>query len=168
MIDEEQGLVYFKNVRAVDSRGTITAGDDLVNPQSGTVTPSGYASNSIAGEQLGAVGNGTLVTFSGTAAAKPVRPESLRITVESDAVNYAVDDGKGNLLGIGVKVGTVNYATGAISITWAAAPANAKKILMSYHQNLEAAADIPEIESYFDSKTVKARAYALNPFGCAA
>lgn len=74
-------------------------------------------------------GNGTIVTFAHTAAHLSVVPGTVTITAGSVV---ATDDGNGSLTGTGIAAGTINYATGVISITYSAAPANTTPITMAY------------------------------------
>jgi hypothetical protein len=158
-VDEERGTVYFKNIRGATTKGSVTAGDVLVDPRKQIVTPSGYSSNYITGEVLTTTAAAT-VTYAGTLDHLPARTESVKITVQDDAATYCLDDGKGNLLGKGLS-GTINYTTGAISITFAAQPAQPKSVFVEYQINLERASDLSQIDTFFDSKAVSARVFAL-------
>jgi hypothetical protein len=131
----------------------------LVDPRKNIATPSGYSSNYVTGEVAATTAAAT-VTYSFTLAQVPLKSESLKITVQDDANTYCVDDGKGNLLGKGIS-GTVNYSTGQVSVTFAAQPAQPKSIFAEYQVNVERAADLPQIDTYFDSKAISARVYAL-------
>ena len=158
-IDEEQGAVYFKNVKAGTTKGSITAGTTFASATSAGTTPTGYASNYVEGEVVG-TGDGATTTFSATLAQKPVRSQTVKITLEGSTTVFGQDDGKGNIIGAGVS-GTINYTTGEISLTFTTAPESGKKIYASYQSNLELAEDIPSIQTYWDSTTVMARVYAL-------
>lgn len=159
-IDEERGNVYFKNVRSVNTKGSQTAGDTIVDPRALIKTPSGYSNDYISGEVLVNTGGSPTTSASGTLDALPVRSETIKVTVESDPNTYAIDDGKGILLGVGVS-GTVNYTTGAIVLNFAVAPAASKNIYVEYQQNYERSSDIPQIDTFFDSKGIMAKIYAL-------
>jgi hypothetical protein len=159
-IDEERGNVYFKNIRSATTRGSQTAGGTLVDPRSQIVTPSGYSSNHIAAEVGASTGGTPGTSYNFTLAAKPVRSETVKITIQDDAATYCQDDGNGKLLGIGV-FGTINYITGAVALTFAVAPAANKNILVEYQQNYELSSDLPQIDTFFDSKGIQARIYAL-------
>jgi hypothetical protein len=165
-IEEEQGTVYFRQVRAADTRGTATAGDKLQDPRQIGKTLSGYASAEVTGE-TGDTGDGSATSFSFTLAAAPVKAQSLRIRMETgtaEALDIGAapggDSNVGRLYGTGVS-GTVNYTTGAVALTFAAAPANGNDILCDYQQNMEKSEDLPQLDSFFDSTSVKAKVYAL-------
>jgi len=158
-IDEERGNVYFKNIRAATTKGNLTAGQTLVDPRTGVVTPIGYSSGLISSE-TGATGNGTLKAFSFTLVAKPIKSESLKISVEGSTTVYGEDVGSGKILGAGVW-GTVNYVTGEVALTFGDAVANGKKVYATYQQNFELSADLPQIDTFFDSKGVTAEIFAL-------
>jgi len=167
-IQEEKGIVWYKTVRATDTKGNNTANDVLVDPRSTIKTSEGYSSNFISGEEGADTGGTPTTTYGFTLAAKPIRSETLKITVEDDATVWCKDVGAaegsngtvGQLLGIGLS-GTVNYVTGVVALTFAVAPAANKKVYAEYQQNLELADDLPQIHTYYDSTTVQAYVYAL-------
>lgn len=76
-----------------------------------------WGNTAVSGESLG-TGDGTATTFSGTLVNQPVHRKTLTITAGGSSVT---DDGEGTLSGDGT--GTINYDTGAYSVTWSAAPA---------------------------------------------
>jgi len=164
-IEEERGIVYFKTVRAANTKGSQTAADVLVDPRVNIVTPNGYSNNSITNE-VAATGDGSTKTFSYTVAALPVRSETMSVTLQDSTTVYAQDVGAssgsdvGQILGAGVW-GTVNYVTGAVSLTFGTAPVTGKSVFVSYQQNYELSTDIPQIDSSFASQTIQAKIYAL-------
>lgn len=166
-IGEERGTVYFKNVRSSDTRGSQTAGDVVVDPKSGVVTPSNYAGNKTVGE-VGDTTAGSTVDYSFTLVNKPIRSETLKVTVEDDPSTYALDvgvaegdpSGEGRVLGVGLS-GSVNYTTGVVTLKFAVQPTVSKKIYVEYQQNFEKSTDIPQINTVMDSKGIMAHVYAL-------
>ena len=85
----------------------------------------------VTGESVGA-GNGTLKTFTGTFAAAGA-PKTIMYPSISDTVETFVDDRDGLLIGSLGGTGTINYATGAYSVTFNTAPLNAQAITASYY-----------------------------------
>ena len=165
-IEEESGYVYFKQIRSQDTRGSQTSNDLVVDPRQSMVTPSGYASNSLQAVNVEPTVAATLV-YNFTLPAIPLRSESLELHLLADSSVLAKDVGPvqggdphvGQLLGQGLS-GSVNYLTGDVSVTFAADPGNSQ-IVASWQQNFELANDIPRIQSYMDSKSVRAHMYAL-------
>ncbi len=86
------------------------------------------ASASYAGELFG-TGDGTTTTFSHTMQNPPVLPGSLTVTAGSVT---ATDNGQGTLTGTGVSSGSINYSTGAATITYSTAPASGTAITANY------------------------------------
>ena len=80
-------------------------------------------------------GNGALTTFSGTVTPAPFSSGSLAVVAGSV---FGLDNGSGSIVGTGVLSGTVNYTTGAVSVTFGAAPANgtAVQVGQSYITNV--------------------------------
>jgi len=158
-IAEQRGLVYFKSAKAQNTKGNMTANDDIMNPYSGMKTPNAYAGNAVSLEVVG-TGNGALISFTATLANKPVAG-SLQISIESaPATIIALDDYKGVITGTGVS-GTINYSSGVVVLNFAVAVVNDVDVYVSYGQNYESSTDIPQIQSYYDSATIDAAIYAL-------
>jgi len=72
----------------------------------------------------------------------------------------ATDDGSGYLRGYDIQ-GTINYTTGAIVVECVDDPGDNNTIYAAYHQDFEAATDIPKIVSKLTTKGVFAHVYAL-------
>lgn len=80
-------------------------------------------------------GDGVDTSFSGTLPYTPVGKRSLRIahTQGGTLIDDGVDDGAGNITGTNIAAGsTINYATGAITINFTAAPDNATGIRVDF------------------------------------
>jgi len=92
--------------------------------------PHGLVANQKLAEWLGE-GDAAEVTFSGTLRDPVVHFSTLSIVA---AAITATDDGSGNLTGTGVTSGTINYTTGAYTITYAVAPADGVQVLATYYQ----------------------------------
>ena len=158
-IEEEQGLVYFKEVVALDSAGNVTAGDILSAANQPPKAQQGYASGKVTAEVIG-TGNNTDVTFAGTLAQGTARKQSVKVSVVGESAFYAEDNGEGVFVGRNLVSGTINYDTGAISITWAGAPVSGD-IVVDYHENFEVRTDLRQIDMRWTSQLVKAHPYAL-------
>jgi len=167
-IDEERGSVYFKQIRSGTTRGSQTSGNVVVDPRSNVVTPTGYSNSAFEDVNVQAT-VGAQVVYAFTLPAIPVKSQSLRLSLSSNSAIEAVDVGPapgasntniGRLFGNGLS-GTVNYTTGAVSVEFANDPLAANQIVGSWQQNFELATDLPQIDTYFDSKPILARIYAL-------
>jgi hypothetical protein len=93
------------------------------------------------------VGDGSTTSFTGTLT-PPVLPGSIQVI--AGAV-IGTDNGVGAISGAGISSGTINYATGAISVTYAAAPAAGVQVLVDYspttNQILVLSLDILELKT---------------------
>lgn len=140
-IEAESGTVKYRKIFAKNTHGTDTAlalsllmtrfsdANDFMTLFLGTDTDKiGDTPQSIG------TGNDVLVTFGGTLTTTPVLPHSVSVT--AGAV-VATDDGNGVLSGAGVTSGSINYATGAISVTFDVAPVNTTDILAEYRDTLD-------------------------------
>jgi hypothetical protein len=154
-VEEERGIVYFKSVRVGTDKGNLKDGDVLADVERGRViTPEGYAGN--------------IYTFSHTVAdtnsAKSfditLNPDSCRrMTIKVNCgTAYGQDDGEGNIVGVGLS-GTVDYKNAVLHLEFATAPT--QNIVITYQGNYELEPDIPRIYTFWDSKQIMARIYAL-------
>lgn len=103
---------------------------------------------SYSGEAFG-TGDGTTTTFSHTMANVPVLLGS--VTITAGAV-VATDDGLGNLVGAGVSSGSIDYDTGATSITYENPPASGTSITTGYTDAVYTAVG-SQRDATFDEKT---------------
>jgi hypothetical protein len=85
----------------------------------------------VAGESVG-TGDGTTKTFNATLAQITGVRTAFFVEV-TDTVETFRDNRNGGLIGSAGGTGTVNYATGAISVTFNTAPANAQAITANYY-----------------------------------
>lgn len=84
--------------------------------------------------EAAATGDGATLTFSGTLAFKAGFPKRTCMYVRiTDGVEILTDDRDGNLVGNLGGTGTINYATGAYSVTFHTAPLNLAPITASYY-----------------------------------
>lgn len=83
------------------------------------------------GEAYG-TGDGTTKTFAHTLTVVTGKKTAMYVSV-TDTVETFIDDRNGNLIGTLGGTGTVNYATGAVSVTFNTAPAGAQAITCSYY-----------------------------------
>lgn len=169
-IDEERGTVYFKTVRDATTRGSQTAGEVVVDPRTNVVTPIGYSNNEFNNVAVSGTTASTL-TYTGTLAGAPVKSESFVVSLASNTAVQGKDIGSyesfpnnsdvGAIWGAGIS-GTINYISGAWSVTLAADPGtHANNIIVSYQQNYELSTDLPQIDTYFASVGIFANVYAL-------
>lgn len=163
-MNAQKGIIYFKNLRAENTKGNLSAGQKVIDPKTGVVTPKGYASNKIIGEEVVTTVAAQVAyafSFGG-----PVRKEFTKFSTDiagvfgEDVGPRGSDMNIGTILGAGMS-GTINYTTGAVSIVFAADPTVGKKVFAEYQVNLEESADIPKMSSFLDSTMIEAHAYAL-------
>ena len=157
ILSEQQGLIYFENVKATVSRGNVTANQSLAKGAGAKdVYPRGFAGETTYGEVL-TEADGSTTLYSGLSLSNtPIRKYYVKITAGTTEIT---DDGKGNLIGAGV-TGTVNYVNGAVSLTFLTAPTDGTVITADYATDFETSFT-PKINTELDSKLVKAEHFAL-------
>ena len=119
-------------VKAVADQGVLPAGLLLSRNGSGLAVP--YAETT--GEAVG-TGDAEATEFTATLANTPVQEGSVVITDGVETFN----DHLGALFGDGGGSGRINYRTGAVEVTFAAAPANEASITAEYYNDLTGVLD---------------------------
>lgn len=161
-IPSQKGIIHYKNIEAAQTKGNLQAGETFIDPTTGIKTPRGYANNEVI-ETIGE-GDGSEDSFAAVLSFNPTRNQFLQIFVGGELVARDQGDlstrGLGEIWGKGVS-GTVTYATGAIELKFDEPVADTVVIEAKYQENYEAAEDIPKIESYWASKDIEAKVYAL-------
>lgn len=164
-IEEESGIVWFKNVRASQTKGNLTQNETFLEPTTPFKTPKNYASGLVEKEVLGTVTGGLETQFTGTLETFPVKRGSCVIYFQNEGAGAytekARDNDKGVLVGEGYW-GTINYDTGAFVINTAAGLTDENDVIaIDYQEDFEGAEDLPRINVFWDSKNIRAKIYAL-------
>jgi len=156
-VESPSGLVRFKDLVAISTRGNVTAGQKLRSSDS---KPDVFAlnwSNSKNVNETAFTGDGSTVTFNFTLAQKPVKPFSVNFTWNGMASNMVLrDNGEGLLYSIsGVHAdGTINYDTGVCQLVFDVAPANTLAFKVEYVTLFEADGSIPLMQTLYRTKNV--------------
>ena len=175
-IEEEHGMVYFKEIRTAAVRGDIAA-DSIIARSDGAPSAFPGADNDPFAGDRAVVGT---VTTEGTgphaitaaAAFRPLRPYKTEViaTVRAgtpSTLKFRDLDGDGKLLNAEGGVGTVDYETGAISITLPAShplvtdSVSNDNLVYWASTDFESQDTIPTIVMKLTSKAVRARVFAL-------
>lgn len=130
------GAIFYFELKYGDSKGGVAAGDKLVKDFNRT-----YSAQYVDGELIG-TGDAVATAFSATLAWTPVIAGKLKVV--AGAIT-GQDDGAGAITGTGIASGTINYTTGAISVTFSAAPAAAEKVQALYEYNAEGSSKVPTV-----------------------
>jgi hypothetical protein len=155
---EEHGIVYYKAIKAMQTSGGYTSGDTIASPL-GRDNPGQGTLGGGRKQVTLATGNGVLTAFSGNLAGAPIRP--YRLDVNIVGVGYGKDDGQGKILGFGFS-GTIDYTTGAWTITCTPAPANGTGIISAiYDTDIDSAASLDKIQGSLLTKDIRAQIWAL-------
>lgn len=155
-IDEEKGIVYYKNVVATSTRGNINQGQTLFAPIGGEVnTPIGYASDTTT-VAVGKTVAGTR-TYNFNLGNVPLRPYKQSVRVGDI---QGRDDGNGHIVGYGIQ-GLIDYRTGVASIQFFEDPTPDEDILFTSCQDMEGAKELPSLILKLTTKSVDAQTFVL-------
>jgi len=154
-----RGVVYKVLSKASQTRNGLTKGDTLFKS---------YSTSSYASEEQydtsAIVGNGSTTTFNYVLPVLPVRPGTFFLQIGSVAgtdtgVNGATT---GQITGSGISSGSINYVTGAVSITFSTAPAVGASFVQSWNASHEANPNIiPEVQIDVEHQPYEVDSYPL-------
>jgi hypothetical protein len=151
-------IVYW-NWIVGSTKGSYVQGQRLFDANTGKQDAGFNFSNEVIdAEQIG-TGNGVLVTFAATLKFHDgggVRPGTVRVVAGAQEM---FDDSNGSMTG--GAGGTIDYATGAISVTFSAAPAGAVAVVSSYRWDSEGSKLLPEVDVQIITSTVETERRAL-------
>ena len=131
-MNAKHGAIFYLQYLYGNNKGSVQAGTAMNNPFTGVEGQFNFSNDVIDGESVG-TGDGATVEFSTSLGYTPVRKKS--VIVKAGSIE-ASDDGNGNIVGIGVS-GTVDYATGAIALTFSAAPALDAAVVAVYRYDMD-------------------------------
>lgn len=154
------GEIFFQDFRYGTTKGNVTSGDVLFSPfQSGSGDI--YYSSEMVYQEPDAVGDGSTVAFSFTLVQIPVVVSNVTITdsVETFTASAVTPT---TLVGDLGGSGTINYTTGAVTLTFNTAPINLASVISTYKINYENTPDlIPQIDTNVYSYAIEAEKRAL-------
>ncbi len=112
-----------ESVTVKSGEGAVSRGQLLIQEVIGGKWVKYTSPTAVASEAVGS-GNGTAKTFSATLANKNIAPGTVSVTAPIGGSNVTLyDDGEGSLKDAsGNHVGTINYVTGDLSLTFGTAP----------------------------------------------
>lgn len=159
----EDGMWYLSPVYASSKRGATA---NSVTHESDTERYASLDEEQSAGETP----NGSVVAFTATLANAPMKPFFVRVLLTDASGNTTIvaqDNGDGVLVGPSLNAGatnTVNYTTGAITVTFTTAPATGSEVVFKYIYDYEDPAqyeDLGEIELRLRKVNFKLRSFRL-------
>jgi hypothetical protein len=159
-IEERKGLVWFKNIVSRTDRGDGTKDEILLDAKAGRTGLLEEFAGEMIKNEVDATGDGSQTDFAFVVKYPEVRIRTLEITVDDQPETKLLDDGKGNLIGIGGK-GSVNYSTGEVQVSFDTAPGDGVSVRSTYATNLEDLQELQTINTEFDSTEITARTFAL-------
>ncbi len=143
-------------------KGTYVPGQKIFDAQSGHRDIGVDFSNDKVNEEIIGAGDGVEKVFAATlkfADGGGVRPGTLAITATVGASPVVVtDDANGGLVGM---VGTINYRTGALAITYTTEPDDATAISASYRWDSEGSNLLPQIDIQITTTSVDTERRAM-------
>lgn len=181
-IEEQIGIIYFRNFVAQTARGNVQVGDKLISSRAVPDRfPTGFAGNQITGEQFINVAGGGTQSFSnvqlGGSASFMVPVDPRLVTIYGSAVcasgtatftAMTPDPTTGAFSGaaaagasiIGV-TGTVNFQTGQVSLSLSANPTGQTSFFANYSPMPEGMTDNTKAILVMDAMNVQTQDYIL-------
>lgn len=156
-IEEQSGLVYFRELRNVGAHGGFTNGQTILSPLTGPAKHDGTLGAQRQVVDLGK-GTGSTKEFT-TVIGKPVTPGTVVVNVEG--LGEGRDNGLGQLLTFGGYAGTVNYDTGEIKIKTDEDLAADKKVRAMFDVEVDRSNSIDKIQAGLVTKEVRAEIWTL-------
>lgn len=157
-VKEEHTIVYFKTTTTNDAsynatQGVIADPRKLDNPGDGFLGASRVKIN--AGN---ITSSATELTGNIDAKYLPLRPRYVEVAI--DGVGFGKDDGQGNFVAFGFE-GTIDYVSGAYTITAAKAPSEDKAVTIIADRDTDAAKEITKVQTQLQTTDITAEVYAL-------
>lgn len=151
-------LIFFVDARYDSNKSPAQIGTEAISPLTGHQPSIDFTSELVSGITVG-TGNGSTATFAGTYAQQlPIRRNS--VVVQAGSV-IGTDDGNGNLIGSGISTGTINYTSGAFTVTFAVDPANTVPVTLEYRYVMEGNINRPKFSTNITSAQVIAETRSL-------
>lgn len=151
------GEIRYLKINYGSNKGAIKSGDTMMSTFAGGTSETSYSSSEVEGEAVIAAGT----TLKGNLAWTPVVPGTVVLTI---GTTQLPDDGAGKIKADGKVVtadGTIDYATGAFSVTLAAESHDDATFSYSYN-NMDVPVDnVPEVNMKIEVAPIVAKSRKL-------
>lgn len=147
------GEVRYLKILFGSNKGAIQAGSTMMSTLVGGNGEFNYSSDQVDSEVV----DTTTTSVTGNLAWTPVVPGTVEFIF--DDTNIVKDDGAGHLSGDAISAGTVNYNTGAFSLTLKAAASSA--IVNYSYNNMDVPVKAPEVTLKIESSPIIAKSRKL-------
>jgi hypothetical protein len=155
ILDRQNGEIFYAKPVFTNTAGGVMAGQEIFRDQTDGTYSAMTTQNFILG-----YGDGTVVTFNLPTANQKALLRQNSIRLEAGAVR-GQDDGNGMIFGNGVS-GTVDYPTGAITVTFNVAPPTGTVIYLTMQVDYEANPEtINQIEMKLGTTPIQAQPHPL-------
>ncbi len=159
---KRNGTIYWLNYVIGKTRGAFKKGQTLFDANNGWQGIVGYTDEAIYADALGnSVANATQTA---TLSEVPVRPLTLQVNIAQGTGIVVRDNGNGGVslvsdggTGRSLSSGSVNYATGAVSLTFDMALAASNAMTASYATDLEGSYNLPQVDIELQSTGTMAK-----------
>lgn len=131
-MNAKHGAIFYLQYLYGNNKGSAKQGASLNNPFTGQDGEFNFSNDKIFGESAG-LGDGSETNFSVSLAYTPLRKGTIAVNA---AGVLATDDGEGNITGAGVS-GTIDYATGALSLHFDTAPNSNIPVTVDYRYDMD-------------------------------
>lgn len=139
-MEQRVGAIFYLDYLYGNNKGSIQAGEKMNSPFTGADGAFNFSNDVIDGEVLG-TGDGTKTSFSTTLGYTPVRTGTAEVTIDGQVVANVASSANGidTLAAVGSSgiTGTIDLATGAVTLTAATAPAAGKQLVLQYRYNMD-------------------------------
>jgi len=152
-------LVFYLDAVYGTTKGSVTAGDTMFSARKGHLADDQYSSEAVSGETIVITYSGG--TGTGSLQFQSARPGTFALTENTNSEVFT-DNGVGGLTGSLGGSGTINYATGAVSVTPNSDPGDGpENESVNYSYNSEGSDQIPIVDINLSSVPVRAIPHKL-------
>lgn len=152
-IDNRVGMINYISYEYGSKKGQTNPGDMFASSLNMGQADMNYSARTVDNEAVSYTGT----AVSGNLSWLPVLPGTVYFEADGGSV-VGKDDGNGKIVGTGITAGTIDYTTGAISVTLAAAPSQEPTVTYDYNnEDVPLVNTVPEVNLKITSLPVVAR-----------
>lgn len=160
-LSEESGIVYYRNIHAMQNAGGYRRNQIISGPLMRDVPGDGTLGSQRKHVVLTQTAAGTQQYTGNVGTHVPLRPYRFELAIQlSSGILHGKDNGQGQIVGFGFD-GTIDYETGVWAIEFKRDPGETADLEAMYDIDTDATNDIDSIQAALQSKPIKAQIWAL-------